>query len=77
MEQVCYCIGVVTPPDMTTKLKMQDQLRAILEIITLITTDGDEAEIQAKIAALNAVAIERGMGANYFHRLANDMVGEG
>ena len=62
---------------MTTQLKMQDQLSAILEIITLITTEGDDAEIQTKIAALNAVAIERGMGADYFHRLAKDMVEEG
>ena len=62
---------------MTTNLKMQDQLRPILDIITLITIGGDEAEIQDKIAALNAVAIERGMGENYFHRLAHDMVEEG
>ena len=56
---------------------MQDQLAAILEIITLIEIGGDDADIQSKITALNVVAIERGMGANYFHRLANDLVDAG
>ena len=62
---------------MTTQPKMQDQLAAILEIITLIEIGGDDAEIHSKITALNIVAVERGMGANYFHRLANDLVDAG